>query len=213
MSVPNQVNDVQVRKYEGSDSRSQKEHGLFGSDGLNFADVIDLINPLHHIPVVGRIYRSITNDQIAPAIRIAGATLFGGPIGAAFAAAGIAMDKTSDFFSKKSDYGNMANVNRTKIDPYSFDEVIAERRMPIRNYRRVIDSTSDLNEKLRIVQANLQNKTRQSQDVDWSHSMNRRSLPLLKISELIGTNYRQTEDDYSNVYSERSRRERLDTKL
>ena len=107
----------------------------------------------------------------------------------------------------------MANVNRTKIDPYSFDEVIAERRMPIRNYRRVIDSTSDLNEKLRIVQANLQNKTRQSQDVDWSHSMNRRSLPLLKISELIGTNYRQREDDYSNVYSERSRRERVDTKL
>ena len=26
---------------------------FFGSDGFNFKDVLDLINPLHHIPIVG----------------------------------------------------------------------------------------------------------------------------------------------------------------
>ena len=62
---------------------------LFGADGLNFRDVLDLINPLQHIPIVGNIYRNLTGDIAAPGIRIAGGALFGGPIGAAFAAAAV----------------------------------------------------------------------------------------------------------------------------
>jgi hypothetical protein len=62
---------------------------LFGDDGFNFRDVLDLINPLQHIPVLGNIYRKLTGDVAAPAIRIAGGALFGGPLGAAFAAANV----------------------------------------------------------------------------------------------------------------------------
>ena len=62
---------------------------LFGDDGFNFRDVLDLINPLQHIPVIGNIYRKLTGDQAAPVIRIAGGALFGGPLGAAFAAANV----------------------------------------------------------------------------------------------------------------------------
>lgn len=62
---------------------------LFGDDGFNFRDVLDLINPLQHIPVLGNIYRKLTGDEAAPAIRIAGGALFGGPVGAAFAAANV----------------------------------------------------------------------------------------------------------------------------
>jgi hypothetical protein len=64
---------------------------LFGDDGFNFRDVLDLINPLQHIPIIGNIYRSLTGDLAAPAIRVAGGALFGGPLGAAFAAANVAM--------------------------------------------------------------------------------------------------------------------------
>ncbi len=64
---------------------------LFGADGPSFRDVLDIINPLHHIPVVGNLYRKITGDVIAPAIRVAGGALFGGPLGAAFAAASVVM--------------------------------------------------------------------------------------------------------------------------
>lgn len=64
---------------------------LFGDDGFNFRDVLDLINPLQHIPIIGNIYRSLTGDSAAPAIRIAGGALFGGGLGAAFAAASVAM--------------------------------------------------------------------------------------------------------------------------
>lgn len=58
---------------------------LFGEDGLTFADLIDVVNPLQHIPIVSAIYRSVTGDQIAAGPRIAGGALFGGPIGAAVA--------------------------------------------------------------------------------------------------------------------------------
>ena len=64
---------------------------LFGDDGFNFRDVLSLINPLQHIPIIGNIYRNLTGDVAAPAIRIAGGALFGGPLGAAFAAANVVM--------------------------------------------------------------------------------------------------------------------------
>jgi len=61
--------------------------GAFGDDGLTFGDVLDVINPLHHIPLVGNVYRKLSGDTIAPAARIGGGALFGGPLGAAVAAA------------------------------------------------------------------------------------------------------------------------------
>ena len=66
---------------------SPAEAGAFGDDGLTFGDVLDVLNPLHHIPVLGNIYRKISGDTIAPAARIGGGALFGGPLGAAVAAA------------------------------------------------------------------------------------------------------------------------------
>ena len=61
----------------------------FGDDGLTFGDVLDVVNPLQHIPVLGNLYRRATGDSIDPATRIAGGALFGGPFGAAFAAAAV----------------------------------------------------------------------------------------------------------------------------
>lgn len=64
---------------------------LFGEDGLTFGDIFDLVNPLHHVPLLGNLYRRITGDLIDPAIRVAGGALFGGPIGVGFAAASVAV--------------------------------------------------------------------------------------------------------------------------
>ncbi len=52
------------------------------SDEFSFGDVIDMINPLQHLPVLGMIYRNITGDTIKPISNIIGGTIFGGPIGA-----------------------------------------------------------------------------------------------------------------------------------
>src|ERR1700760_1477382 len=53
----------------------------------SFSDFLSAINPLQHIPVVGSIYRAITGDVPAPAARVLGATLIGGPVGLVLSAA------------------------------------------------------------------------------------------------------------------------------
>jgi len=63
---------------EGSVSTAQ----LWGDrEGPSFADLIDIINPLQHIPIVSTIYRAITGDKIGMGARLVGGAIFGGPLG------------------------------------------------------------------------------------------------------------------------------------
>lgn len=55
--------------------------GLWGEDGFTFGDLVDLINPLQHIPFVSTVYRAITGDEISPAARMAGGAVLGGIVG------------------------------------------------------------------------------------------------------------------------------------
>jgi hypothetical protein len=48
---------------------------------LTFDDVLDLVNPLQHLPVISTIYRAITGDKIKPAMQIMGDLGYGGPTG------------------------------------------------------------------------------------------------------------------------------------
>lgn len=49
--------------------------------GMSFGDILDIVNPLQHIPVVSTIYRMVTGDEISMGARMAGGALFGGPLG------------------------------------------------------------------------------------------------------------------------------------
>ncbi|HWD26842.1 MAG TPA: hypothetical protein VG387_06735 [Rhizomicrobium sp.] len=53
--------------------------GDFG--GISFHDVLDAINPLQHLPVIGTLYRDLTGEQIKPFPKAAGDLLYGGPLG------------------------------------------------------------------------------------------------------------------------------------
>jgi hypothetical protein len=64
-------------------------------DSISFADLLDVINPLQHIPIVNNFYRGFTGDQIKPFARIAGAGIFGGGIGAAAATANVFLEAQS----------------------------------------------------------------------------------------------------------------------
>ncbi len=66
--------------------------GIEKIPALSFSDLIDIVNPLQHIPVVSSIYRSITGDEISNPARVAGSTLFFGPLGAAASVANIAIE-------------------------------------------------------------------------------------------------------------------------
>lgn len=55
--------------------------GPWDGEEFSFEDVLDLVNPLQHIPIVGSIYRSATGDRIGMVPPIIGGALLGGPIG------------------------------------------------------------------------------------------------------------------------------------
>lgn len=50
---------------------------------FSFGDLLDIINPLQHIPVVSTIYRKLTGDTIGTPEKIAGDALYGGLTGLA----------------------------------------------------------------------------------------------------------------------------------
>jgi len=68
---------------------------MFGEDGMTFGDVLDIVNPLQHLPVVGAIYRSITGDEASPGAKMAGGAIYGGPIGFASAMINNAIEETT----------------------------------------------------------------------------------------------------------------------
>jgi hypothetical protein len=88
--------------YEGGTFAERGEAGasLSGAarertGGFSFGALIDIINPLQHIPIVSSIYRRITGDELGPASRIAGGGLFFGVIGLAGAMVNAFLEKTT----------------------------------------------------------------------------------------------------------------------
>ena len=75
------------------ESRGSEIHRRFArfdtmdyADGIpdrdfEFGDLLDIINPLQHIPIVGSLYRKFTGDEISGPAKILGGLLYGGPIG------------------------------------------------------------------------------------------------------------------------------------
>lgn len=65
-----------------------------GADGKSFFDnVLDIVNPLEHLPIVSTIYHAITGNQSGDLEKMAGDTLYGGPIGLVSSVADIAFEK------------------------------------------------------------------------------------------------------------------------
>jgi hypothetical protein len=57
-----------------------------------FDDLLDIVNPLQHLPVVGTLYRAITDDKIGTVAKVAGDALYGGLWGAVGALADTAFE-------------------------------------------------------------------------------------------------------------------------
>ena len=63
---------------------SQDKGKTFNDDppqDLTFDDILDIVNPLQHLPVISTIYRAVTGDKIKPAMQIMGDLAYGGPEG------------------------------------------------------------------------------------------------------------------------------------
>jgi hypothetical protein len=65
-----------------------------GADGKSFFEnVLDIVNPLEHLPIVSTIYHALTGNQSGDVEKVAGDTLYGGVIGLASSVADLAFEK------------------------------------------------------------------------------------------------------------------------
>jgi hypothetical protein len=62
---------VTANKSGTADTTGNQDEGFFHH-------LLDVVNPLQHLPVIGTIYRAITGEHIGPVEQIAGDTLYGG---------------------------------------------------------------------------------------------------------------------------------------
>ncbi|MCA1907003.1 MAG: hypothetical protein LDL39_01445 [Magnetospirillum sp.] len=79
-----------------AEKQEQAKHlTLFGDsdDSPSFWDLLDVVNPLQHIPIVNEIYQDLTGDKIGVAARLAGGGLLGGPIGLVASAIGCLVEE------------------------------------------------------------------------------------------------------------------------
>jgi hypothetical protein len=59
---------------------ARADHETAASE-ISFYDLLDVINPLQHIPGIASAYRAITGDEIKAPAQILGSALYGGPLG------------------------------------------------------------------------------------------------------------------------------------
>lgn len=74
---------------------SASSGGAEKDDDFGFFDLLDIVNPLQHLPVVGFVYRKVTGDTIKPVAQIAGGGLYGGLPGAAASMVNVAVEEAT----------------------------------------------------------------------------------------------------------------------
>lgn len=57
--------------------KSPKAFKLWEKEEFSFGDLVDVINPLQHIPIIATVYRNLTQDKIGFAPRVIGGAVWG----------------------------------------------------------------------------------------------------------------------------------------
>jgi len=71
------ANVANVTPTEAPAAKNGAPFSPWEKEGFGFGDFLDIINPLHHIPIVATIYRNLSGDQIGAAPRVIGGALWG----------------------------------------------------------------------------------------------------------------------------------------
>ena len=67
----------------------------WGIADFSFHDLLSVVNPLQHLPIISTVYRAITGDTIRPLERIAGDSLYGGLWGFVSSVANVAYQEAT----------------------------------------------------------------------------------------------------------------------
>jgi hypothetical protein len=107
---------------KASNSGTQKE-GFFHH-------LLDVINPLQHLPVIGTIYRAITGERIGAVERIAGDTLYGGLWGAVSSVADVAFESLTGKSAEDTVLSWFKSDTSTKVAQITAPTITATQSLP-----------------------------------------------------------------------------------
>ncbi len=85
-------------------------------NSFGFADIVDMINPLQHIPIVSGLYQSATGDTIGSIATIVGGAIFGGPLGALISAGMVAYKAAQSDSSYQQDLTELEGTTIAMAD-------------------------------------------------------------------------------------------------
>jgi hypothetical protein len=193
-------------------SSPEKEDNLnvFGDDGLTFGDFIDIINPLHHLPVIGSIYREITDDDLGPASKVLGGSLFLGPIGSISAIVNVLISETTGKDLTEHALAIFENTNTTQPEVSTNQTSSNEKLDPVTawaitesSYRQIASQNVKTTEKSIYRQAlfkDIGTSTSQTNTVtEWAKS----EASYRKVNSIAGMNRiketKNTEDNMTSV--------------
>ncbi|MFK7866525.1 MAG: hypothetical protein AB8B77_03700 [Alphaproteobacteria bacterium] len=111
----------EAQNHPPNENTASEKQGLFGENGFEFSDLVDVINPLQNIPIVNSLYQNATGDETSTGARLMGGTLYGGPIGLL----GAIIDLATQNATGKTIGGNVLSavgVNQDKTDQASLDQ-------------------------------------------------------------------------------------------
>lgn len=80
---PERTSGSQTRYNSFADFVTTFEQEARDPTRIGAADILDIINPLQHLPLVSTLYRDMTGDAIKPGPRMIGGAVFGGGMGLA----------------------------------------------------------------------------------------------------------------------------------
>lgn len=84
--------EMRPSPYRNTNPEAPDEVVLTDGKKRSFSDLLDFVNPLQHLPVVGGLYRAITGKKVDASAQIVGGLLYGGPIGLASAAFNVMLE-------------------------------------------------------------------------------------------------------------------------
>lgn len=113
---------------------------LDDNEQFGFMDLVDMVNPLQHVPVINHVYRELTGDQIKPISRIVGGAAFSGPIGVASALIDTVVEKETGHTLS----GNAFNIALGRSPaPVASETQIAKAKTPEAAIENAINATDD----------------------------------------------------------------------
>lgn len=119
-SVPAWKNNASAQDVPASTSALSLANGTENKNvtapSLSFGELLDIVNPLQHLPIVGNVYRELTGDKLSAVARVSGGLLYGGPLGGAVSLANAAIEEHTG-----QDIANAAMSGATS-KTYSFVE-------------------------------------------------------------------------------------------